>query len=106
MQASGFSFNADSIKEKVNSYLSVNPNVDESIKHDLQHLVFKKGMDQEQVEALIGNPNKKEELKDGIHVWLYSGKRNGYLQWYGEKGRLSFKDNVLIDIEVQYIYDY
>jgi len=94
------------IKERVSNYLSTNPNIEPSIQKDLEHLVFRKGMNQEQVELLTGEPNKKDKLEDGTELWLYSGKRNGYLQWYGEKGRLSFKDNALIDIEVQYIYDY
>lgn len=94
------------IKEKVSEYLITHPDLNPSVKDDLDNFIFRKGMNKDQVRLLIDEPNSKNVFAQNREVWIYAGKREGYLHWYGESGNLTFEGGVLTDIEIRYTYDY
>ncbi|MBF0570396.1 MAG: hypothetical protein HQL12_00855 [Candidatus Omnitrophica bacterium] len=88
------------IKERVNNFINENQNLNLDVKNDLGKFIFAKGMNKEQVKVLIGNPNKITN-KQSVEVWTYSGCNGGVLSWHYQWGKLTFKNEILKDIEVK-----
>lgn len=92
-------------RQRVKDYLAKNPDINTSIKDALSNLTFQKGMDEEQVILLIGEPKRKETLGSGSELWVYQGAEEGtLLRWYYNPGKLTFKNGVLTDIETSRLY--
>ncbi len=95
--------NLSLIRGRIRDYLDKNTNIEPDIKNSLKNLTFQRGMTKEQVLLVIGEPAKKKVLKDKNELWIYSGAKGGVLQWYYRWGKLTFSDDKLVDIEVEYV---
>ena len=86
-----------SIKERVSEYLSKNDNISPGMAVALKQHMVKRGMNQEQVVLLIGEPTTKRTMKDNGEQWFYGKDRK--FQWYYDWGKLYFHDGLLTNIE-------
>ncbi|MBM3251720.1 MAG: hypothetical protein FJZ11_02940 [Candidatus Omnitrophica bacterium] len=93
------------IKERVKSYLDSNPETKNEFKLALQELKIVKGMSKEEVFTVVGKPTKVSRENDGIELLIYEGKTDidDVIGWYSEWGKLRFKNNILVDIEVRLV---
>jgi len=93
------------IRKRIGVYLEENPNLSQDIKTALSVLKIQKGMSREQVLLVVGEPTGKKRLQYNGELWIYKGDRmlKGERQWYYGWGKLYFQDDILNDIEVQYI---
>lgn len=91
------------IKKRVKSYLDSNPDTKSEFKLALQELKIVKGMSKEEVFAVVGEPTKVVRENDGVELLVYEGKTDidDVIGWYSGWGKLRFKNNVLVDIEVR-----
>lgn len=91
------------LKQSVEAYLKSNPNTRPELAEAMRELIFSKGMSPAEVMAVAGKPSSRS-LKDNEEVWIY--KKDGLLSWYYRWGKLTFKNNLLVDIEAQHIEIY
>ena len=92
-----------SIRQSVADYIISHPNLRPDISESLRHLTIRKGMDTEQVLAVLGPPKKRQTLADAMEIWTYDGRKGGVRSWYYSWGKLQFNRGILMDIEVEYI---
>ena len=100
------------IRRRVNAYLedhssSIRPDV----KSALVELKILKGMNQEQVRVIAGEPSKRKILRDKIEMWTYNRDLSGEAfreaefptGWYYGWAKLKFQNGALVDIAVRQI---
>ena len=99
------------IKGRVSTYLKDNPSTQSDVRSALLEFKIQKGMNQEQVKVVVGDPSKRKVLKGGIEVWTYDRNLSGNafleaefpVSWYYKWAKLKFDRETLVDIEVQQI---
>lgn len=94
-----YKYSPEEARLRVDKYLKDNPNIDKETKDALVKLWLIRGMTKEQVLLVAGRPNEIFSQKDiSGEVWFYN------LGWSGlwgcaKKYRLTFKNDILINIE-------
>jgi hypothetical protein len=91
--------------ERIEDYLSKNLDVPFSIRAALRAFRVEKGMNEEQVRLIIGEPRRKKILKDGSELWIYDKKDYRHLLAINFLSRLKFKNGTLIDYDRNKIFD-
>lgn len=102
------------LKSKVESYISSRPGLSESAKNNLQELKVTSSSTKEEVELLLGRPdkviNKNEKNMPGSEAWVYLTNRQSVFSvvflpvfFDHEKYYLYFKDGLLASIERHYL---
>lgn len=100
------------IRRRVNVYLEDHPsNIRQDVKSALVELKILKGMDQEQVKVIVGEPSKQKILRDEVEVWTYDRDLSGEAfreaefptGWYYGWAKLKFKNGALVDIAIRQI---
>lgn len=96
------------IRKRIEAYFGRNLDLSKNIKDIMSELGIQKGMNKKQVFLVVGEPTAKKILKDNGELWIYKGDRSskGERDWYYGWGKLRFKEEILVDIEVQYINIY
>ncbi|MBI3304294.1 MAG: hypothetical protein HYZ72_19690 [Deltaproteobacteria bacterium] len=81
------------------------------VKSALVELKILRGMNQEQVKVIVGEPSKQKILMDKVEVWIYDRDLSGETfreaefptGWYYGWAKLKFKNGALMDIAVRQI---
>jgi len=89
------------LKRNVENYISTHPQIVPSIAEAMRAVTIKKGMSQEQVYVLAGEPNKKIKKSENEEIWIYKKDSNSYFIWNEGGARLIFKDGVLTRINFE-----
>ncbi len=85
------------IDARVSDYLNKHNDIPADIATALKQHMIKRGMTQEQVVLLLGEPTAKKILKNYVEQWVY-GKDKKF-QWYYDWGKLWFERGLLTGIE-------
>lgn len=94
-----YKYSPEEARLRIDKYLKDNPNVDKEKKEALLKLWLIRGMTKEQVLLVAGRPNNISSGKEiSEEIWFYN------LGWSGvwgsaERYKLTFKNDILIDIE-------
>lgn len=88
------------LKRRVENYISTHPQIEPSIAEAMRALTIKKGMRQEQVYVLSGEPYKKIEKANNEEIWIYKKDTNSYYIWNEGGASLIFVDGTLIKIKI------
>jgi len=93
------------IRKRIEIYIEEHKNLDSYTRDSLMKLEIRKGMNKEQIVLVLGEPIRKKTLRNNNQLWVYKGDRTnkGEFDWYYGWGKLYFQDDILNDIEVQYI---
>ena len=92
-----------SIRQRVEVYCTTHTDVPPDICESLRHLTIRRGMDTEQIVAVLGLPRIRQRLTDVTEVWTYDQSVEGVRRWYYSWGKLRFDRGILVDIEAEYI---
>lgn len=92
-----------SIRQSVEVYCTTHKDVPSDVCESLRQVTIRKGMDMEQVVAVLGLPRERERLTDATEVWTYDQSVEGTRRWYYSWGKLQFDRGILVDIEAEYI---
>ena len=99
------------IRRRVSAYLEDNASIQPDVKSALLELKIHKGMSQEQVKVIVGEPSKRKILRDKVEVWTYDRDVSGEAfreaefptSWYYGWAKLKFQNGALVDIAVRQI---
>lgn len=109
-----FDQDINALKEKVEQYISCRSDLNEATKNNLRELKVTGGSSKEDVELLLGEPDKiiKNRKKDNLtyEAWIYKTNKRSIFTviflplFFGhEKYSLYFQDNALALIERHYL---
>ena len=109
-----FEENMAAVKEEVEKYISAHPDLSEAAKFNLRELKVTEGLNPEQVELLLGKPDRViksgDKNRGGSEIWIYRiNKMNAFTIFIfpvflaHEGYYLSFKDNCLASIQKHYL---
>lgn len=97
----------DALKQKAEKYISLHPELSDSVKASLRELKVATGFSREEVELLLGRPDKI--VKSG-EEWVYKINKTRIVTVFivpvfpvNESYRLYFKDNALMAIERHFL---
>jgi len=102
------------LKEVVEKYISIHPDLSESTKNNLRELKITEGTTKEEVEILLGKPDKVirqgNKVSATSEIWIYRiNKMNAFTififpVFFAHEGYyLYFKDNLLTTIQRHYL---
>lgn len=102
------------LKDRVEKYISAHPDLSDSVKNNLKELKITTGANRDEVQLLLGNPDKIMEgdsrADAGSETWIYRiNKSSAFIivavpVFFTREGYyLYFKDNLLTAIERHYL---
>ena len=100
------------IRRRVDAYLQAHSSsIHPDVKSALVGLRMVRGMSQEQVKAMVGQPSKRKILINEVEVWTYDKDLSGEAfreaefptGWYYGWAKLKFQRGTLVDIAVRQI---
>ena len=99
------------IQKRVADYLNKHPDIDLNVKSALLTSTIIKGMDQDQVLVVVGEPSKRKIVGNEIEEWTYTESLSGDAfreakfpgSWYYNWAKLTFKRGKLADMAVQQV---
>jgi hypothetical protein len=92
------------IRRRVDEYCTTHPDISAEAAASLRALTFRKGMNADQVAAVLGQPTKRRRLSAASELWTYDDRSVwGVRRWYYSWGKLRFDDGHLARIDVEYI---
>jgi hypothetical protein len=91
-------------RERVEVYVARHPDVPSDVVEALRRLTFRRGMNPDQILAVIGPPSRQEQFTDGGQLWTYDDRQVwGMRRWYYSWGRVWFEQGTVARIEAKYV---
>jgi hypothetical protein len=92
---------ASQIRRAVKDYLDSHPDTKSTVSEAMNNFTIITGMTKTEAAIIVGNPSRKRTENDH-RIWVYTKDTYPFI-WYYKKGKLIFKNDILIDIEIQHI---
>ena len=92
------------IRRRIDDYCTTYPDIPAEVAASLRRLTVRKGMNADQIAAVLGQPAKRQRLSPASELWTYDDRRIwGVRRWYYSWGKLRFDDGRLARVDVEYI---